>query len=223
MNTQRVPEFIYIWKYHVKKQEVLAFEKGYGSSGEWVELFNESDGYIGTELIKSTLSNDQYFTIDYWNSIESRNAFKKNNEEIFNELDSRFDSLTLKEEHLGDFVIHEDKDQSLNGIKMKILITATNGVVNEETLFEFEQEGRAVSAKYRGGEIVQGFLVGNWEEDNLVFSYCQLQKKNQLAHGVSRCRAYKRKDSGQMLFEEKFEMQINGNTQIGTNIWIEYQ
>ena len=48
----------------------------------------------------------------------------------------------------------------LNNIKMNVIETAENGVVNKDTIFDFTQKDNYVEVKYSGGKIKNGFLVG---------------------------------------------------------------
>lgn len=75
---------------------------------------------------------------------------------------------------------------NLNHIQMRVIQTASNGVVNHETLFEFSQKENRVQASYSGGPIEQGFLVGTIKASVLFFSYCQLQTDGTLDNGISK-------------------------------------
>ncbi len=74
---------------------------------------------------------------------------------------------------------------NLNNLKMNVIETAQNGVVNEQTIFDFVQKDSFVEAKYSGGKIKNGFLVGVIKENILEFSYCQLQTDGILDNGKS--------------------------------------
>lgn len=68
---------------------------------------------------------------------------------------------------------------------MTVIETAENGVVNEDTVFDFTQKVNYVEAKYSGGKIRNGFLVGLIKENIFEFSYCQLQTDGILDNGTS--------------------------------------
>ena len=70
---------------------------------------------------------------------------------------------------------------------MKVIETASNGIVNKDTIFVFTQVDGRVSAEYSGGRIEKGFLIGKMENDRLNFSYCQLQTDGTLDNGISAC------------------------------------
>lgn len=75
----------------------------------------------------------------------------------------------------------------LDNIKMNVINTAVNGVVNEETIFCFKQSGTLVTAEYSGGETIKGSLVGANDGSTLNFSYCQLQPNGKIDNGFSKC------------------------------------
>jgi hypothetical protein len=76
---------------------------------------------------------------------------------------------------------------SLDKVKMNVIKTAANGVVNNLTIFTFSQNENFVSASYEGGKIQKGFLVGYLTSDKLLFSYCQLQVDGKIDNGQSVC------------------------------------
>ncbi len=93
---------------------------------------------------------------------------------------------------------------NLDQVTMHVISTAETGVVNEDTIFHFTQHDEHVEASYSGGQIVKGFLVGIMKGQELAFTYCQLQKDQQLDNGVSQ--AELRMDSdGKILLVEHFE------------------
>ena len=87
---------------------------------------------------------------------------------------------------------------------MTVIHTAENGVVNNETIFHFTQEGNTVQAEYVGGKIKKGFLVGQVVDHVFKFSYCQLQTDGVLDNGVSSCEVSV-SDTGKIRLIEHFE------------------
>ena len=53
---------------------------------------------------------------------------------------------------------------SFENLKMNVIQTASNGVVNELTIFTFSQNGSFVSASYSGGPIFKGYL--SWDNSS---------------------------------------------------------
>ena len=106
---------------------------------------------------------------------------------------------------------------NLNRIKMNVIQTADNGVVNENTIFEFSQEGRAVYAAYVGGKIKKGYLVGIIKDNTLKFNYCQLQVDDILDNGESICELSIHQN-GKIRLIEHFEWKSRPG-EFGTNIF----
>lgn len=76
---------------------------------------------------------------------------------------------------------------NLDKVKMIVVQTANNGVVNKDTIFTFTQDSNIVHGEYAGGRISKGFLVGQNNNNMLHFSYCQLQTDGTLDNGLSTC------------------------------------
>src|SRR5262245_10158104 len=74
---------------------------------------------------------------------------------------------------------------SLDGVRMRVITTAANGVVGRDTLFEFHQEGPVVTAPYRGGKILTGWLAGVWTGPQLKFRYVQVTTGHVVQSGSS--------------------------------------
>jgi hypothetical protein len=109
---------------------------------------------------------------------------------------------------------------SLDGVKMNVVKTADNGVVNQDTIFFFSQKENVVSAEYQGGKILKGFLIGKLSTQNqLEFSYCQMQLDGKLDNGLSSCQLSKN-DEGKLILIEHFEWKSRPG-EFGTNIFQE--
>jgi hypothetical protein len=108
----------------------------------------------------------------------------------------------------------------LNNIKMNVVQTAKNGVVDSATIFHFEQEGNKVNARYSGGRIGQGYLVGQLNGKSLRFVYCQQRVTGELDHGESEC-ILSVQESGKLKLEENFKMDTESSMEAGTNIFAE--
>lgn len=118
------------------------------------------------------------------------------------------------------FAFAEVPPLSLDGIKMNVIKTADNGVVNQDTIFIFSQDDDVVTAKYQGGRILQGYLVGKLTAENkLDFSYCQMQLDGKLDNGLSTCQVGK-SDNGKLQLVENFEWKSRPG-EFGTNIFQE--
>lgn len=75
----------------------------------------------------------------------------------------------------------------LDGLTMHVSSTAANGVVGSDTLLHFTQKGSRVLARYRGGTIRRGVLVGEIEGEQLRFRYTQVEADGAIHGGSSVC------------------------------------
>lgn len=75
-----------------------------------------------------------------------------------------------------------------NGRRFVTVANSENGEVSGQTVFEYHQEGNIIWADYKGGEIIQGFLLGHCEEDgSLNFTYQHINRNNETRTG--RCKS----------------------------------
>lgn len=95
--------FAVIWEYEVREGCEAAFEALYGGDGDWVALFREYDGYIGTELLRDADQPRRFVTIDRWSSADAYTAFVTATKPRYAQIDARGDALTLIERSLGRF------------------------------------------------------------------------------------------------------------------------
>ena len=74
--------------------------------------------------------------------------------------------------------------------KFKLLSNSSNGDVSENTIFEFRQLGKIVSANYSGGGILQGNLIGLVDEHgNIDMRYHHVNDKGEIMTGKSDSRS----------------------------------
>ena len=111
------------------------------------------------------------------------------------------------------------KNWLLHNIRMNVIQTAGNGVVNEDTFFQFSQRENIVSANYSGGKIKRGYLIGVISNNTLNFKYCQLQDDGIIYGGDSVCKLLL-SDSGKIRLEEHFKWAANEKGR-GINIFEE--
>lgn len=76
---------------------------------------------------------------------------------------------------------------NLDGLTLYVSSTASNGVVGGDTLLHFTQKGSRVLARYSGGSIRRGYLVGDIEDAMLRFRYTQLEASGEIHGGSSVC------------------------------------
>jgi heme-degrading monooxygenase HmoA len=93
--------YAYVWEFVVRPERTVAFERAYGSEGEWVALFRRASGYRGTLLLRDRSVANRYVTIDRWCSEEDYRQFLAQNAEDYRAIDDRCGVLTLEERSLG--------------------------------------------------------------------------------------------------------------------------
>lgn len=93
--------YIIIWQYQVKIDKQSEFERTYSSNGAWVELFNKSSGYLGSELFRDKTIPQRYLTIDRWESKEAYEVFLVEREKEYKTLDKQCEGLTESEYLIG--------------------------------------------------------------------------------------------------------------------------
>lgn len=76
---------------------------------------------------------------------------------------------------------------SLDGKHMRVIAPAAGAVVSSDTHLVFSETGSMISARYYGGTIRLGYLVGRRIGQSAVFRYAQLSVDDHLDGGVSRC------------------------------------
>ena len=93
------PSYIILWKFRPKKGREKDFESAYGPNGGWVQLFKKAKGFIKTELYQN--GDGSYLTVDEWESEEAYEQFKAQNQNEYQDLDSKYQSLTDEEVFIG--------------------------------------------------------------------------------------------------------------------------
>ena len=107
--------------------------------------------------------------------------------------------------------------RNLDGLTMFVSTTAADGVVSGDTRLHFTQRGRRVVARYAGGRVLRGWLVGRWEGDILRFRYAQREASSGVHGGQSVCVVEER--DGRLRLIEHFAWSTRPGS--GTNIFDE--
>ena len=76
---------------------------------------------------------------------------------------------------------------NLDGLTMFVSHTADTGVVSGGTRLHFTQRGDRVAARYAGGSVRRGWLVGRWTDNILRFRYAQCEDGRAIHAGHSVC------------------------------------
>ena len=90
---------VILWRFRARPGREADFERAYGDDGLWSRLFRQSEGYLGTELMRGT--DGTYLTIDRWSTEDAYRAFKDLEAVRYAELDAHCEALTVEETWLG--------------------------------------------------------------------------------------------------------------------------
>lgn len=107
---------------------------------------------------------------------------------------------------------------NLNGLTMYVSSTAAGGVVDSDTRLHFSQRGNRVAARYSGGTVARGWLVGRWVEGRLAFRYSQRERGHAIHGGRSVCEV-QRLENGRTRIVEHFVWKTREGS--GTNVFDE--
>ena len=107
---------------------------------------------------------------------------------------------------------------NLDGAAMYVSSTDDRGVVDAKTRLYFTQKGSRVFARYGGGSVVSGCLVGALSGSELVFRYTQLEDSGQIHGGRSICEVQRKAQTGLRVIEHFTWTTRSGS---GTNIFDE--
>src|SRR5262245_49368963 len=93
-----------VWAFRPRPGREVEFEQAYGAGGDWIALFRQAPGFLGTELLRATDGSGQYLTVDRWESPAAYEAFRAARGAEYEALDRAHEALTVFEEKVGDFV-----------------------------------------------------------------------------------------------------------------------
>src|ERR1700730_7065660 len=94
---------VILWQFEVAAENAADFVAADGADGAWAQLFRQSSGYLGTELLCCAEAPAQYITIDRWSSAEDFNRFQRDFGNRYKALDGEFKGLTCSERKIGSF------------------------------------------------------------------------------------------------------------------------
>jgi heme-degrading monooxygenase HmoA len=97
--------YVILWQFRPLEGRESEFERAYGPSGEWARLFRRDDGYLGTELLRSSEDSREYLTLDRWVSRTAYETFRHRFSREYLRLDRPFEELTEEETPLGAFEV----------------------------------------------------------------------------------------------------------------------
>ena len=86
-----------IWQYDVVFGQETQFERFYGPTGSWAQLFARSADHLGTELYRAVGQPGRYLTVDRFTSTAAWRQVLEEHGEDYDALDSRCAELTTSE------------------------------------------------------------------------------------------------------------------------------
>jgi len=96
--------FAYCWRYTINPSRRPEFLAAYGPGGEWTRLFSHDSSYLRTVLLQDVADENQYMTVDFWESRAARDSFRDRYRDAFEQLDSKCEAFTVEEHFLGDYL-----------------------------------------------------------------------------------------------------------------------
>ena len=96
-------QFVVIWEFQVRPNQIRLFEQAYGPEGEWAQFFSTDQAYIATDLIRSLNSPNSYLTLDLWQSQNAYEAFRTRHAAEYAAIDAKYEKTTESEREVGKF------------------------------------------------------------------------------------------------------------------------
>jgi heme-degrading monooxygenase HmoA len=95
--------FLALWEFEVKPGSEEKFEEVYGAGGAWAKLFLQDSQYRGTRLVKDVARERVYLTLDFWETREAYEKFKRENAAEYERIDKECEGMTVGEKKVGEF------------------------------------------------------------------------------------------------------------------------
>lgn len=101
--------------------------------------------------------------------------------------------------------------------RFKPISSSSNSEVTDDTLFCYQQEGGVLTSAYRGGNVLQGHLLGLVDEKGHIdMRYHQLNTKGELMTGI--CHSIPEiMENGKIRLHETWQW-TSGNQSKGTSV-----
>jgi heme-degrading monooxygenase HmoA len=94
---------IIIWEFTVREEYIQEFISAYASNGAWASLFRRAEGYLGTELLRSSHQANLFLTVDRWESAACFDIFQERFGVEYKQLDTQLEGYSLAENKVGVF------------------------------------------------------------------------------------------------------------------------
>ena len=95
--------FVALWEFEVKPGCEEKFEKVYGEEGAWAKLFLRDSLYRGTRLVKDVERERVYLTLDFWETREAYEKFRKESAVQYQRIDKECEGMTVAEKRIGEY------------------------------------------------------------------------------------------------------------------------
>jgi heme-degrading monooxygenase HmoA len=102
--------FVIVWEFRIRTAKRREFERTYGPDGDWASFFRKGKGFLGTELIRDAHHAERYLTLDFWKSRKHYEQFQRQNQDMYQLIDQRCESLTTQESEIGQFSRRDPKE-----------------------------------------------------------------------------------------------------------------
>jgi heme-degrading monooxygenase HmoA len=103
LQSEEMTMYVVLWRFRPLVGRESEFERAYGPSGQWAQLFGRGDGYLGTELLRRFDDPGEYLALDRWASRAAYEAFRARWSDEYRRLDHWLEELTEEETPLGAF------------------------------------------------------------------------------------------------------------------------
>ena len=97
-----------IWEFRVADGRETDFERHYGPSGTWVQLFRRASEFIGTDLLADADVPGRYLTVDRWKDLKAYESFRQEFAAEYKRIDEEMEAMTERERRVGVFEMVED-------------------------------------------------------------------------------------------------------------------
>ena len=87
----------------VGEEHIQEFISAYNSNGDWANLFRRAEGFLGTQLLRSSRDPSIFLTIDRWESATCFDIFQERFGAEYKKLDTQLEGYTSSERKVGVF------------------------------------------------------------------------------------------------------------------------
>ena len=96
--------FAIVFEYRVPPDRCAAFEREYGSDGDWARFFRRDEAYRGTELWAFEAEAGRYLVIDRWACAADYHAFRERHREEYGRRGTETRVLYASERVIGEML-----------------------------------------------------------------------------------------------------------------------